>query len=153
MCAEDKTPTDLGYFIKFCYNSAVFQIKRFFIDRVMCRETSNLSHHQTCNVRKFSMNTHKSDLLLSIRQKLDAIEIHNSKLARFLYRVIPASCPFASDIKLFGNLIIHIPPLCKLNPLYEQLIGLRFRALSYLAHLNSNTSWDEICVRKSRLNR
>jgi hypothetical protein len=23
--------------------------------------------------------------------------------------------------------------LCKLNPLYEQLVGLRFRALSYLA--------------------
>jgi Mo-dependent nitrogenase C-terminus len=86
------------------------------------------------------MNTHKLDLLLPMRQKLDAIEIQNSKLAGLLCRVIPASCPFESDIKLFGNLIIHIPPLCKLNPLYEQLISLRFRALSYLAHLNSNTS-------------
>lgn len=86
------------------------------------------------------MNTHKLDLLLPIRQKLDAIEIHNSKLARLLCRLIPASCPFESDIKLFGDLIIvHIPPLCKLNPLYEQLIGLRFRALSYLTQLNSNT--------------
>ncbi|NMF63766.1 nitrogenase [Brasilonema octagenarum UFV-E1] len=99
------------------------------------------------------MNTHTLDLLLPIRKKLDTIEIQNSKLARLLCRVIPASCPFASDIKLFGNLIIHIPPLCKLNPLYEQLIGLRFRALNYLAHLNSNTSWDENGVRKSRLNR
>jgi hypothetical protein len=85
------------------------------------------------------MNTDKLDLLLPIRQKLDAIEIDNSKLARFLCRVIPASCPFESDIKLFSDLIIHIPPLCKLNPLYEQLIGLRFRALSYLTQLNSNT--------------
>jgi len=89
--------------------------------------------------RKFSMNTHKSDLFLPIRQKLDAMEIHNSKLAQLLCRVIPASCPFESDIKLFGNLIIHIPPLCKLNPLYEQLISLRFRAICYLTHLNSNT--------------
>ncbi len=93
------------------------------------------------------MNTHKLDLLLPIRQKLDAIEIYNSKLARFLCRVIPASCPFESNIK-FGYLIVHIPPLCKLNPLYEQLIGLRFRALSYLTQLNSNTSWDENAVRE-----
>lgn len=69
------------------------------------------------------MNTHNLDLLLPIRQKLDAIEIHNSKLARLLCRVIPASCPFESDIKLFSALVIQIPPLCKLNPLYEQLIG------------------------------
>ena len=85
------------------------------------------------------MNTDKLDLLLPIRQKLDAIEIDNSKMARFLCRVIPASCPFESDIKLFSDLVIHIPPLCKLNPLYKQLIGLRFRALSYLTQLNSNT--------------
>ncbi|BAY95690.1 MULTISPECIES: Mo-dependent nitrogenase C-terminal domain-containing protein [unclassified Tolypothrix] len=82
------------------------------------------------------MNTHTLNLLLPIRKKLDTIEIHNSKLARFLCKVIPASCPFASDIKLFGNLIIHIPPLCKLNPLYEQLIGLRFRAICYLNQLD-----------------
>jgi Mo-dependent nitrogenase C-terminus len=85
------------------------------------------------------MNRHKLDLLLPIRQKLDAIVIHNSRLARFLCQVIPASCPFESDINLFGNLIIHIPPLCKLNPLYEQLIGLRFRALGYLTGPNSST--------------
>ncbi|MDY7024694.1 MAG: Mo-dependent nitrogenase C-terminal domain-containing protein, partial [Cyanobacteriota bacterium] len=28
---------------------------------------------------------------------------------------------------------IHIPPLCKLNPVYDELISLRFRALCYLA--------------------
>jgi len=42
-------------------------------------------------------------------------------------------CPFEQDIYLFGRKIGHIPPLCKLNPLYEELIGLRFRALCYLA--------------------
>jgi hypothetical protein len=79
------------------------------------------------------MNTHQLDLLQLIRQKLDAIEIHNPKLAQFLCRVIPASCPFERDIRLFGHLIAHIPPLCKLNPLYKHLAELRFRALCYLA--------------------
>ncbi|MFM7527545.1 MAG: Mo-dependent nitrogenase C-terminal domain-containing protein [Nodosilinea sp.] len=30
--------------------------------------------------------------------------------------------------------LVHIPPMCKINPLYEQLVGLRFQALSYLAN-------------------
>jgi hypothetical protein len=47
--------------------------------------------------------------------------------------MIPAQCPFERDINLFGRKIAHIPPLCKLNPLYEQFVGLRFRSLSYLA--------------------
>ncbi len=71
-------------------------------------------------------------LLQPVRQWLDEIEIRDPKLARFLSRVIPAQCPFERDIKLFGYLVAHIPPLCKLNPLYEQLVGLRFRALCYL---------------------
>jgi hypothetical protein len=29
--------------------------------------------------------------------------------------------------------IDNIPPMCKLNPLYEEVVGLRFRALCYLA--------------------
>jgi len=60
------------------------------------------------------------------------LDIHNPDMALFLYRVIPAQCPFARDIKLFGYTILHIPPLCKLNPFYEQLMGLRFRAMCYL---------------------
>lgn len=73
------------------------------------------------------------DLLRPLRKKLDAIEINHLKLAQFLCRVIPATCPFERDIQLFGHLIARIPPLCKLNPLYYQLVGLRFRALCYLA--------------------
>ncbi len=72
------------------------------------------------------------DLLQPVRQWLDAIEIHEPKLARFLSKAIPAQCPFERDIKLFGYLVAHIPPLCKLNPLYDQLVSLRFRALCYL---------------------
>jgi Mo-dependent nitrogenase C-terminus len=68
-----------------------------------------------------------------VRHWLDAIEIHNPKVARFLCQIIPAQCPFERHIELFHHTVFHIPPLCKLNPLYEQLVGLRFRSLSYLA--------------------
>ncbi len=78
-------------------------------------------------------NTLKSDVLLPVREWLDGLEIHDPKLARLLCKFIPAQCPFERDIVLFGHKIVHIPPLCKLNPLYDQTVGLRFRALSYLA--------------------
>lgn len=75
---------------------------------------------------------HKIDLLQPIRQWLDEIEITNIQLAKFVAKMIPAQCPFERDIVIFGHKIAHIPPLCKLNPLYEQFVGLRFRALCYL---------------------
>jgi tellurite resistance protein len=73
------------------------------------------------------------DPLYPLRDWLDGLEIHDPSVARFLCKLIPSQCPFERDVKLFGRKIIHIPPLCKINPLYEQLVGLRFRALSYLA--------------------
>ncbi len=72
------------------------------------------------------------NLLKLLRQWLDKIEIDDPEIARFLSNVIPAQCPFERDIILFGRKVGHIPPLCKLNPFYEQLVGLRFRALCYL---------------------
>lgn len=73
------------------------------------------------------------DVLQPVRSWLDGLEIHDPKIAHFLCKLIPAQCPFERDIKLFEHKVVHIPPLCKLNPLYDQLVGLRFRALSYLA--------------------
>lgn len=73
------------------------------------------------------------DVLEPVRHWMDDLEIHDPRLARFLCKMIPPQCPFERDIKLFGHKIVHIPPMCKLNPLYEQLVGLRFRSLSYLA--------------------
>jgi hypothetical protein len=72
------------------------------------------------------------DLLQPLRRWLDSIEIHDRRLAQFFSKTIPAQCPFERDIKLFGRQVAHIPPLCKLNPLYDQLVSLRFRALCYL---------------------
>lgn len=72
------------------------------------------------------------DLLQPVRQWLDALPVDSPKLARFLYNAIPGQCPFERDIVIFGRRLAHIPPLCKLNPLYDQLVGLRFRSLCYL---------------------
>ncbi|MDJ0733294.1 MAG: Mo-dependent nitrogenase C-terminal domain-containing protein [Nostocaceae cyanobacterium] len=74
----------------------------------------------------------KFDLLCPLRQWLDSLEIQNRKLAKFIAKLIPAQCPFERDIIIFGRKVAHIPPMCKLNPLYEQLVFLRFRALCYL---------------------
>lgn len=89
----------------------------------------------TCeeNVELGINNTHKIDVLSPVREWLDGLEIHDPRLARVLCKYIPSQCPFERDITLFGHKIVHIPPLCKLNPLYDQTVGLRFRALSYLA--------------------
>jgi Mo-dependent nitrogenase C-terminus len=72
-------------------------------------------------------------LLEAVRQWLDGIEIRTLEQATWLCRLIPASCPFARTITVFGRALVTIPPLCKLNPVYEQLMMLRFRALSHLA--------------------
>ena len=71
--------------------------------------------------------------LSPIRQWLNSLEIRNATLAHLICRVIPVQCPFERTICLFGHTLVHIPPLCKLNPLYEEVVGLRFRALCYLA--------------------
>ena len=72
------------------------------------------------------------NLLQPLRQCLDSLDIKNRKFARFIAKSIPAQCPFEHDIVIFGRKVGHIPPLCKLNPLYEELVCLRFRALCYL---------------------
>jgi hypothetical protein len=68
-----------------------------------------------------------------LKRRLDSLEIAHPQVAKLIAKIIPAQCPFERDIVLFGRKVGHIPPLCKLNPLYEQFVGLRFRALCYLA--------------------
>jgi tellurite resistance protein len=75
----------------------------------------------------------KVDPLLPLREWLDGLDIQDPRVARFLCKMIPSQCPFERDITLFGHKIVRIPPMCKINPIYEQLVSLRFRALSYLA--------------------
>ncbi len=90
--------------------------------------------HTLCNPNIPQSSDHPHpDLLHPIKDWLDEMPILEPRLARFICKLVPPQCPFERDITLFGHKLIHIPPLCKLNPLYDQLVGLRFRSLSYLA--------------------
>lgn len=71
--------------------------------------------------------------LNSLRRWLDGLDISHSIQAHLICQLIPAQCPFEREIRLGSLIRLNIPPLCKLNPLYEQVVGLRFRALCYLA--------------------
>ncbi len=73
------------------------------------------------------------DCLFPVREWLNHLEINSSQFAHRLCQLIPAQCPFARQITVAGHKLFSIPPLCKINPLYEELMMLRFRALSYLA--------------------
>ena len=82
---------------------------------------------------KYLTSVHQNNLISCIRQWLESIEICHPDVARSLCKIIPARCPFEREIKLFGHPIAHIPPLCKLNPFYDQIAEIRFKSLSYLA--------------------
>lgn len=71
-------------------------------------------------------------MLNHIKQLLESIEINSTQQANLLCNLIPSACPFARTIKL-GTFKLVIPPLCKINPLYEQLMELRFKAECYKA--------------------
>ena len=73
------------------------------------------------------------DILAPLRRWLNCLKIDDVNLAKFFCKILPARCPFERDIKLWSGAIIHIPSLCKLNPLYDEIVLLRFRALCYLA--------------------
>lgn len=91
-------------------------------------------NNQQVNTTKIEFNQDKAkDYLQPLRQYLNNVEIKKESTAHFLCRLIPVQCPFERDIYLFGRKIGHIPPLCKLNPFYEEVVALRFRALCYLA--------------------
>jgi hypothetical protein len=74
----------------------------------------------------------RRDILRPLRQWLDNIEVKSPELAHRLCKLIPSQCPFERTVSLFGRKLFHIPPLCKLNPFYNEFVGLRFRALCYL---------------------
>ena len=86
----------------------------------------------------------KFDLLWPLRQWVDGIEISDRKSAHLVCQVIPCQCPFERKLTLFGR-TLKIPPFCKLNPLYDEFVGLRFRALSYLTDVCGEDVSKYIC--------
>jgi hypothetical protein len=96
-------------------------------------DQSSEANAQSESISSLHHSPFQRDWLKPLRQWLDQIEIKNARLARSICRFIPAQCPFERDIKVFGRILFHIPPMCKLNPVYEEVVALRFRALCYLA--------------------
>lgn len=96
-----------------------------FVDAAIAEEVSTL--------KRQAPQAPDGDVLKPVRLWLDGMNIQDPRVARFVCKMVPSQCPFERDVVLFGKKIVHIPPMCKLNPLYEQLVGLRFRALSFLA--------------------
>lgn len=70
--------------------------------------------------------------LQPLRQWLNNIEIQDPRSAQLICRLIPAQCPFARQVQFRGRVLFEIPPMCKLNPLYDELMYLRFQAMCYL---------------------
>jgi Mo-dependent nitrogenase C-terminus len=91
--------------------------------------THTHTNYQPLNYQKKSGSF---DILYPLRRFLDGVSVKNCRIAHLICQVIPCCCPFERSINLFRR-TIHIPALCKLNPLYDEFVGLRFRALSYLA--------------------
>jgi hypothetical protein len=71
------------------------------------------------------------DLLLPLRRLINNFTVRSYRVAHLICKVVPCACPFERDVTLFGR-TFHIPAFCKLNPLYNEVVLLRFRALSYL---------------------
>lgn len=95
--------------------------------------SQDLSIKSRWHLPRFEFKWQRIDLLLPIKNWLDTIQIKNSITAHRLNNLIPAQCPFSRKITIFNHTILTIPPLCKLNPLYDNLMALKFRCLTYLA--------------------
>ncbi len=67
-----------------------------------------------------------------LKTQIDRVQITRPSQARWLCTLLPSSCPFERDFTLCGR-SFHSPALCKFNPLFPQLMFLRYRALTYLA--------------------
>ena len=83
--------------------------------------------------KKNQSNKPRCDIFKPLRLWINKIEVSDSQFAHRICKLVPAQCPFERDVKLFGKTLFHIPPMCKLNPLYEEVVALRFRSLCYLA--------------------
>lgn len=94
--------------------------------------SGNASSKNTTPIQQSKTKT-TFDPLQPARQWLNNLKVNTPELAHWLCKAIPPQCPFERDVKLLGRTLFHIPPMCKLNPLYEEVVALRFRALCYLA--------------------
>ncbi|MHC5723481.1 MAG: Mo-dependent nitrogenase C-terminal domain-containing protein [Nostoc sp.] len=106
--------------------------KKIFLTSWVSINQAETSGHKASQLHP-SVSKSYWDILQPLRHRVDNIQVRDRQLAHRLCKLIPSQCPFERDVKLFGKTLFHIPPMCKLNPLYEEVVGLRFRAMCYLA--------------------
>ncbi|MEI1374910.1 Mo-dependent nitrogenase C-terminal domain-containing protein [Nostoc sp. UHCC 0926] len=106
--------------------------KKIFLASWVSINQAETSDHKATQLDR-SVSKSYWNILQPLRQRVDSIQVRDRQLAHRLCKLIPSQCPFERDVKLFGKTLFHIPPMCKLNPLYEEVVGLRFRAMCYLA--------------------
>lgn len=66
-----------------------------------------------------------------LRNYLNSLDVSNKAIAQVICFLIPSACPFARTLQILNRKIV-IPPLCKLNPVYDELMKLRFKALGVI---------------------
>jgi hypothetical protein len=122
-------------------NVSVYTVYQFLISQFLlfCKYWSSFFDRCLKQIKGISI-----DLFFPFRQWLRNIQINDPKFAVFLCQIIPSNCPFERNVKVFGKIWFHIPPMCKLNPLYNELMELRFRSLCYLAD-EWEQDYDIIC--------
>ncbi|MBD0301386.1 MAG: Mo-dependent nitrogenase C-terminal domain-containing protein [Tolypothrix sp. T3-bin4] len=106
--------------------------KKIFLASWVSINQAETSDHKVTQLNPSVSKTYWN-ILQPLRQRVENIQVRDRQLAHRLCKLIPSQCPFERDVKVFGKTLFHIPPMCKLNPLYEEVVGLRFRALCYLA--------------------
>ncbi|MBC6429399.1 nitrogenase [Nostoc sp. HG1] len=106
--------------------------KKIFLTSWVSINQAETSDHKVTQLNR-SVSKSYWNILQPLRQRVENIQVRDRQLAHRLCKLIPSQCPFERDVKVFGKTLFHIPPMCKLNPLYEEVVGLRFRALCYLA--------------------
>lgn len=111
----------------------ILDVSQYTIKQIIFSQWLETSPVSDINSRTKPPFWQRLDLLRPLRNRIERIEIDNPEIAHRICDLIPSQCPFARQIKVFGLTLGTIPPLCKLNPLYEELMNLRFRALCYLA--------------------
>ncbi len=120
------TQVSVSFFVCVCYKQSCIVDKNFLID-------SDTMRPPRLRTKPHILGKIRAGFSTYVGQIIDRIEINNPKIAQLICRLIPPSCPFARTVKIFGHKLFSIPPLCHYNPLYAELIALRFRALVFLS--------------------
>jgi hypothetical protein len=108
-------------------------VKQYTASQIILSSWINNNKQNNQKTQPKGFRSTKVDMLNPVRNWLNKIQVNNPTLAHRLCQMIPTQCPFERKIELFGHTILNIPPLCKLNPLYNEVVALRFRAICYLA--------------------